>query len=109
MDELAGETDHGANGLLIEWFGHRAERAGETFGNLLGIGGQEDDSDAVVADQPLRNSRPRHAVEEVNVDQGQIGSLAGCDGSGQRQFELHRQEGLIFDDDDPKVWKLGHH
>ena len=91
------------------------------------VGGRQRrvDSDAVVADQPLRNSRPRHAVEEVNVDQGQIGSLAGCDGEGaglihratndvaagfaQHQFELHRQEGLIFDDDDPKVWKLGHH
>ena len=123
-DELARESDDGPDRLLVERLGHGAERAGEAVGNLFRVGGQEDDRGAVLGDEPLRDLRPGHAVQQVHVDQGQVRSFALGDREGagpvhgatnhiapavgEHELQFHGQERLVLDDHDPQVGRLGH-
>ena len=45
--------------------------------------------------------RPDLALIDINLLDGMTGPRIA-----QHQFQLHRQQGLIFNDDDPQVWRL---
>ena len=119
LDELSCEGDHGTDGRLIERLGDRAEGTGEAFGDLFGIGSQEDNGAAEFADHAPGDLWASQTIQQVEVDQRQLRSFVLGDGEGtglvhgaahdltaafpQHQFKLHGEQGLVFDNHDPKV------